>query len=625
MKINAKIAALATGLMLFSVFPRLAAAEDVSVEATVSEPVVGLNNIFNYIVKVVTPRGVDVDDVHTPKFGEYFETIGQNQSSSTQISIVGGNMSSSTTTTYFYTLRATRLGRFRFSPATVVVSGKEYQSDKVEIEVHKTAPGNRQQRRRRSSIFDDPFSQDPFEEFFGRKEAPRGDVMVKLILDRNEVYVGQPVVASIYLMTRESVSGVSDIRPQFKDFWGERADIPNPPRAERRKIGGRIYQSFLLFRSVLFPLKTGELTIDAVPVTVQVSTGGFFGRAKEFNRSTEPVTVNVKPLPEENKPLQFDTAHVGRFSLTAQLDRNRVSAGKPVTLTLTIAGEGNLRNIDLPKLPQSKDYRTYPPSVTENLAIKGGKFQGEKSVEYLIVPMKAGVVAIPRMYFNYFDPETSEYGTLSTPDLSITVTEGEAAGPAEVEENPPEELAQNGKPVIHERDFEPIRFPGKLKTETKPISRRPWFVFLLLAAPLAFVLVISAEKLAGALKRKSPGALRREEEKKLRRRLDDAQGLLQSDDPVLFYGEIEKILEDALSLHLDESARGMTRKELNEKLEQAGFDEGFISSVGEIFDSCGRVRFAPGGADKKEMSGLLTELKNIVNDLDGKAPRKRAA
>jgi hypothetical protein len=53
-------------------------------------------------------------------------------------------------------------------------------------------------------------------------------------------------------------------------------------------------------------------------------------------------------------PLQSSTAgsgNVGRFTLDVAVDRAAVAVGDAVTLTLTVRGSGNVRNVVLPSLP----------------------------------------------------------------------------------------------------------------------------------------------------------------------------------------------------------------------------------------------------------------------------------
>ena len=98
-------------------------------------------------------------------------------------------------------------------------------------------------------------------------------------------------------------------------------------------------------RTILFPTVIGEQVIEPAMLTIPSS---LFQRGMSLQ--TEPISVNVKPLPEPI-PADFSGA-VGQYSLSAMAQTEAGESGnllsvqvdEPVTLRVTLEGAGNLEN-----------------------------------------------------------------------------------------------------------------------------------------------------------------------------------------------------------------------------------------------------------------------------------------
>ena len=96
-----------------------------------------------------------------------------------------------------------------------------------------------------------------------------------------------------------------------------------------------------------------------------LSTHGIPGQPgvfQSFNAliDSEPTTITVKPLPKGQLP--GFTGAIGSFQLEApKLSTNQARAGDPLTLAITVHGEGNIGRLTLPQLPLLRDWQTFPP------------------------------------------------------------------------------------------------------------------------------------------------------------------------------------------------------------------------------------------------------------------------
>ena len=107
-------------------------------------------------------------DFRGPTFKGFSLRSGPNQSSSTSMSFINGQMSRSVNTTFSYTLTADLEGSFTVGPASCTADGKKISSNSFTIKVEKPTAAQQQQRQqqqaqqRRQAY--DPWAQQPQEE-----------------------------------------------------------------------------------------------------------------------------------------------------------------------------------------------------------------------------------------------------------------------------------------------------------------------------------------------------------------------------------------------------------------------------------------------------------------------------
>lgn len=149
---------------------------------------------------------------------------------------------------------------------------------------------------------------------------------------------------------------------------------------------------------------------------VAVGDGFFDTRTLKGRVPVAPNTLTVKPLPSDGRPDDF-TGLIGPLTLSAELDRLRISAGEGVELRITAAG----RQVDLLKAPVlnlAAGVQAYPK--TDGKAPD----RGTRIFRFDLVPGAAGEVAVPSVSIPYFDPEAKVYRRADSRALTLTVTPG---------------------------------------------------------------------------------------------------------------------------------------------------------------------------------------------------------
>ncbi|MFH0794788.1 MAG: BatD family protein, partial [bacterium] len=171
-------------------FGASAGAQQISFESQVDRTQIEVGDQLVYTVTVTTAgqRG-GAPTPEFPKFDGFNVVSGPN--SSTQISMFNTQISYSQS--YSFQLEAARPGEIVIPPAKLRLGGKEYSSHEITVEVKKPAQiemppglGNENLISAKTPNAD-----------LNRKL--RGQLFARPVLDKKKVYIGEPVILSIYL------------------------------------------------------------------------------------------------------------------------------------------------------------------------------------------------------------------------------------------------------------------------------------------------------------------------------------------------------------------------------------------------------------------------------------------
>ena len=205
----------------------------------------------------------------------------------------------------------------------------------------------------------------------------------------------------------------------------------------RRVINGRVYQVSKVTDYILYPQRSGTLTIEPISVSavarVQVkasyhpffNTTGFETKLVEQTLKTPAVKVNVKEFPA-GAPSSFSGA-VGNYTISHKLSATEVKANSAVTLQLTISGKGNLKFISAPTLSLPASFELYDVKSEEN--ISGN--QGYRRFDYPFIARAEGEYDIAPVEFSFFDLDSESYKTVATPPMKLVVTPDKGASSAQ--------------------------------------------------------------------------------------------------------------------------------------------------------------------------------------------------
>jgi hypothetical protein len=303
---------------------------------------------------------------------------------------------------------------------------------------------------------------------------------------------------------------------------------------------------------------------------------------------------------------------VGRFELQAKVSQEEVKAGDPVTLTLSIAGKGNLRSVAPPELPELKGFRAFDPKTEEKARAGASGLEGEKSWEYVLVPESSGVKEVGPWRFQYFDPAEKKYVTASVGPLRMKVTGDAAVASAGVGAN----VVPRGEVTLLRQD---IRFlkppPSRLGAPSRPFHASPLF-YGTLALPIlwnvALVLYLKKQE-----KEKTHSHLfrSRRAHRMARERLKKAEKLasLGSRD---FYDEIAAALYRYVGDKATASPSGLTSSGIDSILAEHSVPEERRREFQDVLGKCEEARFTPGARRPEDMESLRGRTEELIVEIE---------
>src|SRR6266850_2395530 len=452
------------------------AAEEVQVSARADADEVALDGTLNLQITATVSSKGDQAELTLPDLKD-FDVVSRSQSEQVAFTFLNGAPTFRRTTVTTVKLAPRREGQLAIEPARVIYKGRTYTTQPISIRA--LPPGQTPAPKARAQApppppLPDAFTEDGALDPFQDVHPQSRDLVLRASVDRERPFVGQQISYSLYLLARVNVSGIDKLQlPRLDGFWSEEIEAPQQLVGEARIIDGVPYRAFLLRKRALFPLRPGKVQVEPAEVEVMTGFGMLFSRSST-RRASQPITLDVQPLPEARKPAGFDAGNVGSWTLTASVDPVAVAVGQPVTLKLVAQGRGNVRNLALPKLGQIPGLRAYDATSNDKEAIEQGQVTGTRTVEQLLVPERTGALEIPSLSMDVFDPAQKAYRAVRTDPIRLEVHAAPAN--ASVGSQVP---AQN---LLAAGGLRPIRLRMTRASIEPPPWTRGWFWPLLAAA-----------------------------------------------------------------------------------------------------------------------------------------------
>jgi len=590
-------------LILLLVLPGLLLAQDISFSAQAPRQVyVGQQFQLTFTINA------EGSNFMAPEIKNFDILNGPMISSGQNIMSVNGKMEYSSSMSYTYILEANKTGTFTIPQALISVKGKRYMSNTVTITVL-----NQSQRPAQQN----PSNNQPQ----GKPQAPvkddiGNDVFLKAVVDKTNPYLGELVTVTFKLYTptnRLQIDQPEKI-PSYPGFWAQDLlkDATQYPQYTET-YNGKKYIVAELRKAALYPQKSGTLTIDQlvqnVIYQVKVKTRSpladdpFFGNDPFFKNLMDDsffgsdyqnvkktlhsniLTINVKPLPTANRPLDFSGA-VGQFTMKAQVDRTTVNTNDGITLRVSVTGTGNLNLIEKPAINFPPDFEVYDPKIIDNFNNKGGT-SGTRTFEYLIIPRAAGDFSIDPIQFSYFNPVNRNYSTLSSDRFRLKIKKGSGSAA---------QVTEQGDVKYLGNDIRYLMEPPLYIHATGNRLYGKSIYWLLLALPvIGFIIFLILNHRNNRMKGDAKLMQRKKATRIAVKRLQKAKKLLDGGQHDAFHEEIAFALWGYISQKFNVPMSLLSMDTAREQLQLRNVDTELTERFMNTLHDCNYARYAPPG------------------------------
>ena len=607
-------------LLILLIFSKVCAtfAQDVDFKASAPAQVI-MGKPFQ-LTYTVNQRG---KDLRAPEFTDFDYVAGPYTSQSSSTSFVNGKRTSSFTMSYTYTLVASKEGSFTISPATIKVGGDTYTSNGVRITVlPPDQPSNANVASQKRNANNTSTTSQQRE----ANNATEGNIFIRTLVSKTKVHEHEALLRSykLYFAGVDVAQFTNNTRlPEFKGFLKQELEM-GEIQTELEHYNGRNYQTAILYRTLLFPQRSGDIHIEPaqfeavlrVQNRAQVRSifDDFFGSYTTVAKplASSGVTIHVSELPT-GKPIGF-SGGVGQFNISSKISSTDLQANEAVTLTITIQGTGNMKLLKTPAIDWPEGFEVYDPKVTNNFKTTTAGLSGTKTIEYLAIPRAGGTYTIPAIPFSYYDTQADTYKMLTTPEYTLTIARGANEENSTAVVNTfvqKEDIQQLGSDIryIYANELPEFQIHhSRLTFGTLAF----WLCYLLpaLLATLLFIIFHKQIKENADITR----VRYKMANKVAQRRLKVAAMLLKENKKEAFYEEIERAAWTYLSDRLSVPTAQLSKENIAQILSSKGVAQELISQLLEVLANAEFARYAP--TSDHAMQNIYDDITKIINQLE---------
>ena len=555
--------------------------------------------------------------VQTPGITQLY---GPSVTTSQSTQVINGRMSSSSRIEYTYFFKADKPGKYSIGEASIVVDGKTMKTSAKTINVVQSAsqsPDNQSSGNRNGSAPVDIYDIDTQS---ADRSVNADDVFVRIILSKSTAFEQEAIECTIKLYTKYQISSFfPTLQPSFDGFLIQEIDL-QPTLNQEEEFKGSRYMTAVLKKCIIFPQKSGKLTINSGNYDIKVVqynnvNMGFFTvrdpQEREIKVKSNSASIDIKPLPTP-QPDGF-TGAVGTFTVDSRLVGNSFRTNDAATLLYTIKGTGNIKYIKEPVIDFPSEFEQYTPKSEINADVAGQNVTGTMMIEYTFVPQSVGEFKIGSDKFVYFNPISKEYVTIDTPVYNIKVNKGANSAPSESER---QDISAKNTDILH------IYTGDKNASHTHILLVNQWWYWLIyVLGIIALISILSIYSQRAKRASDIQGTRLAKANKIAKKRLRTAEKFAKAGNEEKFYEEMLKALWGYISDKLTIPASKLSRQNVSEKLSAAGVSDSVITPLINVLDTCEMARYTP-QKSADEMRRVYSAATEAINGMENTKLKK---
>ncbi len=296
---------------------------------------------------------------------------------------INGKDANVVTKAKIYTIEPTK--NFKIPSYDIIVDSKHYKTNSIVVEVKKK-----------------------------HKTVNNGGYIFKMSSNKKQVVVGETFIVDISLIEpiEAGDAKIEYTPPKFKGFEASPigdGQIENRGNSVIRDIKYLVTPK----RSGSFIIKPATAKIGMQVTTAQAqSPFGFFGADIQWKKVvSNPLNIKVSEVPQ-------GVDVIGNYKITVKTDKKSVNKNKPVNLTITIKGEGNLDNFNDPEI-NINNVTVYGDDSNIEHSFEKGKIYSKYVKHYAIIGSKD--FTIPAISIKAYNSDKKKVYTLSSKPIFIKV------------------------------------------------------------------------------------------------------------------------------------------------------------------------------------------------------------
>ena len=557
---------------------------------------------------------VNTDDAKGFRAGDIpdaFDVLmGPSTSQQSSFQMVNGHTSSSSSITYTYILSAKKNGSFTIPAAHVTAGGKTITSNELHIKVSGQAQQGGQQGGHQQSSTGEIRN--------AGSSISGSDLFIKVTASKQHVREQEPILLTYKVYTLVGLTQLNGKMADLKSFYSREVPLPQEKQFHIENLNGKPYRAVTWQQYVVFPQSTGKLEIPSITyegIVVQQNRNvdpfeAFFNGGSGYVEVKKQIkapgiTIQVDPLPQ--RPAGF-SGGVGRYSISAQLDKNEVKANDPVKLRVVVTGVGNMKLLKQPEVKFPKDFDHYDAKVTDKTQLTTSGLEGSITYDFLAVPRHQGDYEIPAIEYIYFDTQANAYKTVKTEPFKLHVEKGSGSSSATYTGQEDVKLLNSDIHYIMTGD---TRQRGV--NEFFFASTEYWVSLAVLLLGFISLFIIFRQRAienADIVKQRAGKA-----NKVATKRLKKAAKLMAGGKQNEFYDEVLRALWGYVGDKLNMPVEQLSRENISQQLESRNVSSETISQFIGALDECEFARYAPGDATgnmNKVYDAAMTAITQIA-------------
>lgn len=587
-------------LLLISI-PLFNGFAEISVKAFVDRTVIGLNQQFTINVELSGEGINSASNPQLPDMQQFATYLGSGSSQNMQF--INGRMSVSKTISYHF--QATAVGKFKVGSIQVVADGKNYKTDPIQVEITQSSTPPQTSRSRTTPD--------------QSTDIATSDLFIRAEVDKRRVFKNQPVTVTYKIYTRVNVSQFGYAKqPSTTGFWVEEYPQDGQPQTQNEVFEGRQYTTAVIKKMAIFPMTPGAKTLEPMEIDCEVRVrrrsrdlfndffSDPFGRSIRKRIASNPVNIEVLPLPTEGQPSNF-TGVVGSFTINGNVDKKKVKTNEAVTYKINIQGQGNIRTFPELNPNFSTDFEVYPPKTAESVQHRENGVFGTKTYEYVLVPRVQGILSIKPIQLSIFNPKTRRYSNLETDEIKIDVEKGDDTFISTPIGLSKEEVRLVGQDIRFIKTQSP-QFKSMFNAD-----RLPSILWIILVTPLFFVAIaLVYRRHLDRISFDMAYARERKASRIARKHFSVAKSLLKADTQKEFFAEMGKALAGFLGDKLNIAEAGMLTDNVQGQLKERKVDPEVIEEYVSCLKTCDMQRFSPTVSSVDEMNQFYNKAEKAL-------------